>query len=105
MNNTGARQLSQSLGKSCLRKLNLAFNPIGDEGANSLAREISNNTNKLQTLILDSCGITFEGLKELTEALATNNTLLELDIEGNLLQPQEASVSLRFTLTERNSMT
>ena len=69
---------------SFIEHLDLSVNPIRDIGA-SLISEADSKTATLKTLILNFCGITSKGTKDLLRALAQNSSLEKLDISANNL--------------------
>ena len=67
-----------------LKTLELAGNPIGDEGAAALAQSITKNRT-ITKLNLFECGITATGGAELASSLMVNSTIEELVVGGNSL--------------------
>uniref|UniRef100_A0A2K6RUD2 NACHT, LRR and PYD domains-containing protein 12 n=1 Tax=Rhinopithecus roxellana TaxID=61622 RepID=A0A2K6RUD2_RHIRO len=68
-----------------LRELDLSLNELGDPGVLLLCESLRNPTCKLQTLRLDSCGLTAKACKNLYFTLGINQTLTELYLTNNAL--------------------
>jgi Ran GTPase-activating protein (RanGAP) involved in mRNA processing and transport len=75
-----------------LRELNIAFNPIGDDGVRELCQAFE-RTSSLQKLNLQGCQINEFGGELLQAALANNVTIVELNVsENNMSEEQQAFV-------------
>ncbi|KAL6055285.1 Leucine rich repeat domain containing protein, partial [Balamuthia mandrillaris] len=114
------RQPPQELGENerrCslpdLRVLTLSSNDIGDEGAVALADCLSNGSSSLKFLSLGYWRSTKimggkpnrigdEGGKALARMLALNNSLIKLDLQGNLITSATA-VSIASALSHQNT--
>uniref|UniRef100_A0A2K6CIX6 NACHT, LRR and PYD domains-containing protein 12 n=2 Tax=Macaca nemestrina TaxID=9545 RepID=A0A2K6CIX6_MACNE len=68
-----------------LRELDLSLNELGDPGVLLLCESLRHPTCKLQTLRLDSCGLTAKACKNLYFTLGINQTLTELYLTNNAL--------------------
>uniref|UniRef100_A0A8D2EHI4 NACHT, LRR and PYD domains-containing protein 12 n=1 Tax=Theropithecus gelada TaxID=9565 RepID=A0A8D2EHI4_THEGE len=68
-----------------LRELDLSLNELGDAGVLLLCESLRHPTCKLQTLRLDSCGLTAKACKNLYFTLGINQTLTELYLTNNAL--------------------
>ncbi|XP_064236958.1 NACHT, LRR and PYD domains-containing protein 12 isoform X3 [Aotus nancymaae] len=68
-----------------LTELDLSLNDLGDPGALLLCEGLRHATCKLQTLRLDSCGLTAKACKNLYFTLGINQTLTELYLTNNAL--------------------
>jgi hypothetical protein len=79
-----------------LKKIDLSYNPIGDEGACALAKVIHSNANphlNLASLDITGCSIWNYGAKALLGAIAKNSSLRRLAMDERCLS-SDASKSL-----------
>jgi hypothetical protein len=91
----GARSLADVICQSQnnrIRKLDFTTgtfpregNPLGNEGAASLAEILADHYAQLQILVLRNCSIGDEGCTALSKALKTNRTLVTLELGDNLI--------------------
>lgn len=73
------------------RELSLSYNLIGDEGAKELAIAIRRTTS-LEILRIAGCGIEETGGEVLQDALATNSTIIIIDVFQNLMSMEQESL-------------
>jgi len=79
---TGAIFISQALMvNQTLLKLYMGENNIGDNGITAIAESLSNSS--ITELDVESCGITFTGVRSLAEALSTNQNIKILGLLDN----------------------
>ncbi|XDV28578.1 hypothetical protein PO909_031832 [Leuciscus waleckii] len=69
-----------------LRELNLSERELGDTRVNQIAALLQDKHCKLNTLMLNKCGLTEESCSALATVLRSNSSLKELDISNNNLQ-------------------
>ncbi|XP_015777590.1 PREDICTED: protein NLRC3-like [Acropora digitifera] len=101
--NEGANSLAEALTvNTSLSSLNLAWNSIGNEGANSLAEALTVNTS-LSSLNLAWNSIGNEGANSLAEALTVNTSLSSLNLAWNSIGNEGAN-SLAEALTVNTSL-
>jgi hypothetical protein len=81
----GARELAESP-MANLRELGLYLNPIGDEGADSLARSAA--LSKLVLLDLFDCKISPDGFARLSKSsIASRLEAIKVDLEAAAIEP------------------
>ncbi|XP_062892855.1 NACHT, LRR and PYD domains-containing protein 3-like [Mobula hypostoma] len=68
-----------------LTELDLAYNELGDSGMKRLSKALRKRDCKIQKIRLQSVGLTAAGVVDLTSALSTNRSLIELDLADNEL--------------------
>ncbi len=86
---SGVQALSFSFRDTCITHLDLARNPISDEGAVLIAKFLPNT---LIVLDLSDCGVGLEGAKAIATALESNVTLTRLYLDGNQVSVSGGSV-------------
>ncbi|XP_032872857.1 NACHT, LRR and PYD domains-containing protein 3-like isoform X3 [Amblyraja radiata] len=79
----GLQRLGPALHKC--QDLRLGGNNLGDSGVKLVSAALRNPDCKIQTLWLDSVGLTDSGAEDLASALSTNPSLTELNLHGNKL--------------------
>ena len=82
MGPTEMERLSATLQEVPVKELNLSTHQIGDEGVTYLGKAIS-EIMLLEELIIRSCGIGEDGIASLFSGLASNTTLVSLDVSMN----------------------
>ncbi|XP_072893211.1 NACHT, LRR and PYD domains-containing protein 12-like [Hemitrygon akajei] len=86
LTDSGAEDLVSALSTNpSLMELDLSVNKLGDSGVKLVSAALRNPECKIQTLWLDSVGLTDSGAEDLASALGTNPSLTELDLSGNKL--------------------
>ena len=74
---TGAISISQALMvNQTLLELYMGGNEIGDDGITAIAGSLSNSS--ITVLNVNGCGISFVGVRSLTEVLSSNQNIREL---------------------------
>ena len=86
-----------------LRELDIGGNPIGDDGATTLAIMLVTGNPALKTLDMGYCEITELGAVKLAEALCLNSTLTKIDLSLNAIRDQGAC-ALAQMLTRNQSL-
>ncbi|XP_068964046.1 ribonuclease inhibitor isoform X2 [Petaurus breviceps papuanus] len=82
----GCRALAQVLkNKSCLTKLSLICNQLGDAGAELLCQALLDPGCQLEELWLRTCGFTVASCASFCTVLERNRTLKELQLSTNML--------------------
>ncbi|XP_055521360.1 NACHT, LRR and PYD domains-containing protein 3-like isoform X2 [Leucoraja erinacea] len=79
----GLQRLGPALHKC--QDLGLENNNLGDSGVKLVSAALRNPDCKIQSLWLNSVGLTDSGAEDLASALSTNHSLTELDLSGNEL--------------------
>ncbi|XP_024026928.1 protein TONSOKU [Morus notabilis] len=69
---------------SRISELNLAGNPIGQEGGNALSSLLSNPQCGLKVLVLEKCQLGVVGTLQILKALADNESLEDLNLANNV---------------------
>uniref|UniRef100_A0A8C3WWM3 NACHT, LRR and PYD domains-containing protein 12 n=1 Tax=Catagonus wagneri TaxID=51154 RepID=A0A8C3WWM3_9CETA len=72
-------------GNQSLMELDLSLNELGDPGVLLLCEGLRHPQCKLQTLRLDSCGLTAKACEDIAFTLGVNQTLTELYLTNNVL--------------------
>ncbi|XP_032872884.1 ribonuclease inhibitor-like [Amblyraja radiata] len=86
LTDSGAEDLVSALSTNhTVTDLVLSGNKLGDSGVKLVSDALRNPDCKIQTLWLDSVGLTDSGAKDLASALITNHTVTELYLSGNKL--------------------
>ncbi|KAG9452829.1 hypothetical protein H6P81_005733 [Aristolochia fimbriata] len=75
-----------------LLELNLSTNSIGQEGAKGLVSLLSNPQCCLNVLILNKCRLGPTGVLQILDALAENDSLVELNLAENISVGQDCSL-------------
>ena len=86
-----------------IEHLYLSYNRIGDTGASWISEAVG-ETATLKTLILNSCGITSRGAKDLSGALAQNSSLEKFDIGWNYLVGDEGTSHVAEALKQNKQL-
>ncbi|XP_032872936.1 NACHT, LRR and PYD domains-containing protein 3-like [Amblyraja radiata] len=79
----GLQRLGPALHKC--QCLSLGYNDLGDSGMKLVSAALRNPDCKIQSLMLDSVGLTDSGAEDLASALSTNPSLTELYLSDNKL--------------------
>ncbi|XP_072133142.1 NACHT, LRR and PYD domains-containing protein 3-like [Mobula birostris] len=79
----GIQRLGAGLHKC--QELGLGENKLGDSGVKLVSAALRNPECKIQKLWLENIGLTDSGTEDLVSALSTNQSLTELDVNGNKL--------------------
>jgi hypothetical protein len=85
-----------------LEFLSLSYNPLHDQGIQTLTGILSSNNCCLQKLSLHSIGLTCEGAGHIAKMLETNKTLTWLHLGGNNLTDEGVN-ELSTALTNKNT--
>ncbi|XP_032872048.1 NACHT, LRR and PYD domains-containing protein 3-like, partial [Amblyraja radiata] len=86
LTDSGAEDLVSALSTNhTVTELDLSGNELGDSGVKLVSDALRNPDCKIQTLRLDSVGLTDSGAEDLVSALITNHTVTELYLSGNKL--------------------
>ncbi|XP_032871875.1 NACHT, LRR and PYD domains-containing protein 3-like [Amblyraja radiata] len=86
LTDSGAEDLASALSTNhTVTKLNLSENKLGDSGVKLVSVALRNPDCKIQTLLLNSVGLTDSGAADLTSALSTNHSLTKLWLGDNKL--------------------
>ncbi|XP_032872286.1 NACHT, LRR and PYD domains-containing protein 3-like [Amblyraja radiata] len=86
LTDSGAKDLASALiTNHTVTELYLSENKLGDPGVKLVSDALRNPDCKIQTLWLDSVGLTDSGAKDLVSALSTNTSLTELYLTENSL--------------------
>ncbi|XP_072891776.1 NACHT, LRR and PYD domains-containing protein 12-like [Hemitrygon akajei] len=79
----GIQRLGPGLHKC--QELRLGQNKLGDSGVKLVSAALRNPECKIQKLWLHNVGLTDSGAEDITTALSTNSSLMELNLSGNKL--------------------
>ncbi|XP_059818068.1 NACHT, LRR and PYD domains-containing protein 3-like isoform X2 [Hypanus sabinus] len=86
LTDSGVEDLASALStNTSLMELDMSENELGDAGVKIVSAALRNPECKIQKLRLDGVGLTDSGAEDLTSALSTNPSLMELQLTGNKL--------------------
>ena len=94
---TGAISISQALMvNQTLLQLFMMENDIGDDGIKTIAGSLNNSS--ITVLHVRNCGITFDGVSSLAEALSANQKIMKLGLWDNPITVDGARVIMKSAL-------
>ncbi|XP_072131173.1 NACHT, LRR and PYD domains-containing protein 3-like isoform X1 [Mobula birostris] len=97
LTDSGAKHLTSTLSTNrSLTELVLNDNKLGESGVKLLSEALRNSDCKIQQLCLGGVSLTDNGAKDLTSALSTNQSLMVLNLESNLLTDLSVPALCRF---------
>ncbi|XP_059819065.1 NACHT, LRR and PYD domains-containing protein 3-like [Hypanus sabinus] len=100
LTDSGAEDLVSALSTNpSLTELNLSDNKLGDSGVKLVSAALRNPECKIQRLGLLRVGLTDSGAEDLSSALSTNPSLMELSLTSNSLTDRSIPALRRLILT------
>ena len=100
MTTTGAISISQALMVNhTLLELNMRHNKIGDDGITAIAGSLSNSS--ITVLDVIGCGISFVGVRSLTEVLSSNQNIRTLWLWFNPITVDGARMIMQAAVDNR----
>jgi Ran GTPase-activating protein (RanGAP) involved in mRNA processing and transport len=93
---------SAALSSSSLLELNLSRNSLGLDGVQRLAACLLAPTQKIQTLVLSSCGIDRHGVSILADCLLQNTTVHYLNVSDNAFGDRGAAAWITLLQTNHD---
>ena len=97
---TGAIAISKKMkeDKCMIQELRMSHNNFGDIGIDAITSSINE---KIETLCINTCGITYKGAESLARLLSNNQNITELQLFGNPITTMGAHVILKSAVDNK----
>ena len=100
MYSTGAIAIGKKLkeDKCTIEELRMSYNNFGDNGIDVIANSINE---KIKTLCISKCGITYNGAESLSKLLSVNQNITELKLFDNNITVMGARLILQSAINNK----